>query len=62
MFYKQVQNPLQELETYRVFSAVQDFKYASQTFLQVLLRAPWASICCHGASGFPDETDLGVAP
>jgi hypothetical protein len=25
----------QELETYRVFTAEQDFKYASETFLQV---------------------------
>ena len=27
--------PPQELDTYRVFSAEQDFKYASETFLQV---------------------------
>ncbi len=26
---------LQELETYRVFTAEQDFKYAAETFLQV---------------------------
>lgn len=26
---------VQELETYRVFTAEQDFKYASETFLQV---------------------------
>ena len=34
-----LQSPTQELETYRVFSAEQDFKYASETFIQVGIRS-----------------------
>ena len=54
--------PTQELETYRVFSAEQDFKYASETFLQVRPDPRERHCyCLHDTSGFPRDTKSPVA-